>query len=299
MGYLAGLARRLRDSRHARYLRRIDGLLAAPGQATDASAAMRDFDALCRRYAQEQRSGYYEPHPSWIRACQRALWIVENLDVVRRDAATVLEAGCGEGMLGKLLSTYGLRVTLEDLEDWRDPRARDLPLITGELEKGLAIADNSFDLVLSYNSFEHFVDPARCLAELLRVVKPGGLLHADFGPLYASAFGMHAYARLPVPYLQYLFDEPFILEKVRRPANAGQLGTAKEGLQPMNRWKVAQFRALFSGSGAEVLRCDVTRSQTHLGLVQEYPGSFQGRGLTVDDLTAANMIVTLRKSAAR
>jgi ubiquinone/menaquinone biosynthesis C-methylase UbiE len=46
----------------------------------------------------------------------------------------------------------------------------------------LSLADNSFDFVFSFNSFEHFPHPDTALREAIRVTRPNGYLYLDFGP---------------------------------------------------------------------------------------------------------------------
>jgi len=43
-----------------------------------------------------------------------------------------------------------------------------------------------FDLACSYNSFEYFSEPAVTLAEMVRVVKPDGLIHIEFNDGYSG-----------------------------------------------------------------------------------------------------------------
>jgi ubiquinone/menaquinone biosynthesis C-methylase UbiE len=67
--------------------------------------------------------------------------------------------------------------------------------------EALPFPDASFDIVYSANVLEHTEDPARVLAESLRVLRPGGLLHMEM-PNYLSYFEGH-----------YLVFQPPILWK--------------------------------------------------------------------------------------
>jgi len=58
----------------------------------------------------------------------------------------------------------------------------------------LPFADDSFDLVTSYQTLEHVQNVKECLGEMLRVVKPGGILYLR-APDYNSFFEPHY--RLP------------------------------------------------------------------------------------------------------
>ncbi len=55
----------------------------------------------------------------------------------------------------------------------------------------LAFADNSFDLVSSTALLEHVRDLEGCVAEMARVTRPGGMVFANFGPLYRGYGGAH------------------------------------------------------------------------------------------------------------
>ena len=60
--------------------------------------------------------------------------------------------------------------------------------------ENLPFRDESFDLVLSYQTLEHVQDPAAVIAEMLRVVRRGGALHLRC-PDYTGTFEGHY--RLP------------------------------------------------------------------------------------------------------
>jgi SAM-dependent methyltransferase len=70
--------------------------------------------------------------------------------------------------------------------------------------EALPFADRSFDVVLCDNVVDHAESPKRIVAELTRVLAPGGLLYFTVNfhhPVYAVAAGAHASWRaLGVPY---------------------------------------------------------------------------------------------------
>lgn len=55
----------------------------------------------------------------------------------------------------------------------------------------LAFADASFDLVASTALLEHVDGVDACMHEMARVTRPGGLVFANFGPLYHTFGGAH------------------------------------------------------------------------------------------------------------
>ena len=109
--------------------------------------------------------------------------------------AQVLEVGCGPGHLSiRLAGQHGLEVTGLDLDPAMIARARANADRAGDDAErrpsflvgdvgALAFPDESFDLVVSTLSMHHWADPTAGLAELGRVLRPGGrALVWDFRP---------------------------------------------------------------------------------------------------------------------
>jgi ubiquinone/menaquinone biosynthesis C-methylase UbiE len=57
--------------------------------------------------------------------------------------------------------------------------------------ESLKFDDNTFDRVLSFNTFEHFRRPDTVLCEIHRVLKPGGSVLINFEGKWSSSFGYH------------------------------------------------------------------------------------------------------------
>jgi SAM-dependent methyltransferase len=92
----------------------------------------------------------------------------------------ILDAGCGTGgMLDALRqkgAAFGIDYSTEAIRFARR-RAGSSPLVRGDVSR-LPFASSSFDLVTSFDVLYHrnVPDDARALAELSRVLKPGGIL---------------------------------------------------------------------------------------------------------------------------
>jgi SAM-dependent methyltransferase len=75
----------------------------------------------------------------------------------------------------------------------------------------LSFADNSFDLVLSDNVFEHVQDLGAVLNECFRVLRPGGKLCAVFPPYYGPQ-AHHLDFLTTLPGLHYLFSADTLID---------------------------------------------------------------------------------------
>jgi ubiquinone/menaquinone biosynthesis C-methylase UbiE len=98
----------------------------------------------------------------------------------------VLDCGCGPGTitLGLADAVFPGRVTGIDRSSFQTDRAHQLAngreIVNASFRTAdvydLPWADGTFDLVFSHALFEHLSQPERALAELGRVLKPGGLI---------------------------------------------------------------------------------------------------------------------------
>lgn len=100
------------------------------------------------------------------------------MDHVRATGAeTALDLGCGEGRFCRMMAKQGLRVTGIDpttqLLDAARSQSPDIRYDVGVAED-LPYEDGQFDLVVSYISFVDIPDYQRAIAEVARVLKPGG-----------------------------------------------------------------------------------------------------------------------------
>lgn len=90
----------------------------------------------------------------------------------------VLDVGCGPVGLVHFLPEAGLRVRLDPLlTEYRER----LPLAEPQLSvaaqgEALPLAGNSMDVCICFNALDHMREPAAAVAEMRRVLRPGGTL---------------------------------------------------------------------------------------------------------------------------
>jgi SAM-dependent methyltransferase len=282
---------RKRQSAKARLAASINKIL-SKNAIPDTRRPEADFDALQDRYPPRPEYGY-DPFSLFQRAANRAVRILAQACAGDK-RLRILDIGAGDGMLGALLAAAGHDVTLCDLEDWRTEPAKGLQFIATDCCVEIPRQSDEFDLVCSFNSFEHLVEPGNAFEEIVRVTRPGALMYFDFGPLYCSPWGLHAYRSLRMPYPQYLFSSVFVNAKLEE-LGIWDLGKARSELQTLNRWTKSQFGSLWTSSKVERVELRPISDEEHLSVILQYPECFCGRGLTFQDVTCSGIMVTLRK----
>ncbi len=137
-----------------------------------------------------------------------------------------------------------------------------ITFIEGDLLR-MSLPAESYDFIISINSFEHFANPKIVIDESYKILRPNGYFYIDFGPLFRSPFGAHRYRYIGVPYIQNLFSDEiayhFLYNKLKiNPGINTYTGAEIKDRDPyieMNKWCYQQFEQLFKQDG----RWDVVR----------------------------------------
>lgn len=206
---------------------------------------------------------------------------------------TAVELGCWDGMVAAAVAGRGVNVCGLDIStagvDARALRAG-VRFLQGDAG-AIALTDASIDLVYSFASFEHFPQPDRALAEIARVLRPGGHAFINFGPLYFSPYGRHAYRQIPVPFCHLLFAE----SDLHQFASAARL---PHDWPYVNGWALQRYRDLFrAASDRFVTRDYVEHSTGGVGveLIAEYPRHFRRNSANFDEFLIATVDIALQK----
>lgn len=119
------------------------------------------------------------------------------VDLARRFAPSGrwLDVGCGAGMLLELAQSVGYEV--EGIELTPDRRAvaqaRTGATIHAAPVEDLGLPDGSFDVISLIDVFSHLVSPTATLAELRRLLRPGGVVIMATGELLDGAQHSHMF----------------------------------------------------------------------------------------------------------
>jgi SAM-dependent methyltransferase len=143
-------------------------------------------------------------------------------------SGTVLEIGSDvEGAVLKELGSHGRRrlvgLNIDIHPAAHAGRGSGVPsyeIIKGDVRR-LPFKDNSVSAIISITAFEHVHDMDVALREMHRVLKPGGILYSDFGPIWSCSIGHHVFAivdgvearhwkpgKNPVPHYAHLLLPP-------------------------------------------------------------------------------------------
>jgi tocopherol O-methyltransferase len=163
-------------------------MILPPSNPPDLSDVARHYDDLDPYY--RELWGEHVHHGLWERGDESAAEAVEALVCrVAREAAIgpgteVCDVGSGYGATARLLARgLGARVTSITLSpvQHRVALERNADPLSGPPPRYLlgdwldsALAERSFDAVLAIESTEHMADLGRALAEVCRVLRPGG-----------------------------------------------------------------------------------------------------------------------------
>jgi ubiquinone/menaquinone biosynthesis C-methylase UbiE len=151
--------------------------------------------------------------------------------------------------------------------------------------------NESFDFVFSYDAFEHFAYPERVLQESIRVVRKGGYIYLQSGPLYMSPYGERAYGSIIVPYCQFLFPKNLINEF------ANQKGLKPIDFDDVNGWSVEDYRKLWRKYShvPNTVRYHETVDLSHLALLRRYPSCFKSKSEYFENFIVSSIEVLFQK----
>ena len=199
---------------------------------------------------------------------------------------SILEIGPGEGFVLKKFKEEGVNKAVGvDIKNNLHPEAINagVEIVLTSAENMSGIPDKSFDLVVSWSALEHIPDPQAVFLECLRILKPGGYLFLQFGPLYYSAWGYHHYTVLRCPYLHLLFPEHLIHQHAKK-----LYGESFEAYLPWtNGLQLAAYRFLNKPLPYGYLLESYSSGYENLSpsskMIIEFPGIFKSKNVPFEN----------------
>lgn len=204
-----------------------------------------DLEALAREFPVAPPTYGYDPDTLLRRGEERA----QTLLPLVSGPGAFLEIGAADGMVLRALAARGHQAIGIDIEAGNlDARARaaGVHFIRTDATR-LCFADETFDVVFSFATFEHLPDPRSTFTEIARVLKKGGHACIDFAGLGWSPNGAHMYKTFGIPYITALFTRETIDEYVA----ARQLD---HYFPWVNNWPIERYREVFEQCGPTMER---------------------------------------------
>jgi SAM-dependent methyltransferase len=177
----------------------------------------------------------------------RARWrlrdVHTSIDLVGK---RVLELGCGAGFevwyLSHKFDADGWGIDVGERLAWKTLTDDRTHYVCADLAVDQPFDADFFDRVISFSVFEHVVHPYAVLAELYRVMKPGGIAWISAN-LHRGPRASHLYREIAFPFPHLLFTDDVIRQF--REAHGGK----SAGASWVNRLTWAQYEDYFREIG--------------------------------------------------
>ena len=109
----------------------------------------------------------------------------------------------------------------------------------------------SYDLVISLNSFEHFSDPELIIKEMIKLLNKEGQILISFGPPWFSPHGSHMNYFCRLPWVQLFFSENTIMKVRQQYRDDGAL-YFKDVPGGLNQMSISKFERILKKSGLKI-----------------------------------------------
>lgn len=220
-----------------------------------------------------------------------------------------LDMGCGTGELTIAFARLGVRsITGVDFLSRRIERARASAALLGappgvrfvchDLHEW--VPEEKFDVLLSFDAFQHIDQPKLFLRKMANFLEPGGIAVLAFGPLFHSPFGDHMreFFTVQIPWRGVLFSEAAILRLRReayRPTDRGRC--YREIAGGLNQMRYSEFLRYVRQAG---WRFEFLRANTRLRRFRPLRALSDAlmRMPALQNYFAHNVYAVLRRAAA-
>ncbi|MDB4349892.1 class I SAM-dependent methyltransferase [Omnitrophica bacterium] len=171
----------------------------------------------------------------------------------------ILDFGCGTGQQSIALALNGANHVLGvDISQKALQKAKQLAMehnVSQTVEFNDKLEDRfigKFDIVISKDSMEHFIEPEKILDTMKKALKPNGCIMVTFGPPWFAPYGSHMNFFTKVPWVNIIFDEKTIMKVRSRFRNDG--ATRYEEVESgLNKMTLGRFERIISNTGFRVM----------------------------------------------
>lgn len=214
----------------------------------------------------------------------------------RQKEIRALEIGAADGLvLRELLACGASEAVAVDIVDQLHPKAKEagVQLALASAEDLSVLSPHSFDLIYSWGSLEHIPDAKKAVEECLRLLKPGGTLYLEAGPLSCSPWGYHYYATLKVPYINLLFPESLLHDYARTKHGEG----FSDFLPWTNGKPASDYLALLKGLPPDIVIGGLWHGFDWFSsdMISRYPDVFKAKGINFNDFFIDGIRLTLKR----
>ncbi len=181
--------------------------------------------------------------------------------------AVVLDVGCARGTLCIDIALSGAARTIgadidSEFVQFASAAVRErypqlMDRVSFEVGGLSRYADNTFDYIVSKDTFEHIMNLGEMVAEMKRCLKPGGRIYTGYGPLYNAPNGPHGFFGV-IPWGHVFLPERLLVALINK-KRCGKISCLRD-LDVVNQMSFAEHRAVLYGAGLKVRYFEVNQS---------------------------------------
>ena len=163
----------------------------------------------------------------------------------------------------------------------------------------LIYKNNFFDMVVSFNAFEHISDPQTALDEMIRITKNNGHIFIQFDPIWTADTGSHFFHRVPKPWAHLVCSESEYITQMQK--NNATDDEVNEYKVAMNRKQLAYFETIFNDV-VESGKVEIIKWESWSGVTEEkhlahpFLKECLDKGYSKTELLLRGMRLMLRKT---
>jgi ubiquinone/menaquinone biosynthesis C-methylase UbiE len=181
--------------------------------------------------------------------------------VLINDTMTVLDLGAGQGMHAGFLAEHFRDVYCSDIIHYTSLYGGEFfKLLKEKYERNgyrldlqkvhfirtdamsMSYRENFFDMIISFNVFEHIPEPEVALKEMIRCTRNGGYVFIQFDPIWTADTGSHFSHRVTEPWAHLVLSEEDFTARMK--ASGAADSEVEDYRTAMNRKRLRHYRGI-------------------------------------------------------